>query len=459
MVRNVMLLMSVALGLGLAGCASQVVRLPEPRPLGAGLAAPADVLREPAVAAAPLTEQPAGLLTLDQARRLALQANPALRAALLEVRVADARRIQAGQRTNPEVAIEVEEFGGTGPRRELDSAVMTSILSHQVDLAGKRSKSERAAALETALAGWDYESRRLDVLTETTKAFIEVLAGQARLAVSAELVRIARQMDDMASQRVLAGKASPAEEARASAATSMALIEQARAERDLTVARSRMASLWGAEAVAFERADGRLDQLGPVPAQDQLVPLASQNPDVARWAAELECREAALRIEKAARIPDLTVSGGIQRFLETDDQAYLVSMSLPLPLFDRNQGRVLERERDLARAAEERRAAEAGLTVALVEAYNNLATAHNEATMLRDMVLPRVEGAFEAARASYRPGKVGYLDVLDAQRTLFEAKKQWIESLTAYHLAAADLERIVCRPLAAIGEPDATEGE
>ena len=459
MVRNVILLMSAALGLGLAGCTSQVVRLPEPRPLGAGLGAPTDILAEPAVATAPLTEQPADPLTLDKARRLALQANPALRAALLEVQVADARRIQAGQLANPEVEIEVEEFGGAGARRGLDSAVMTSVLSYQVNLAGKRSKSKRAAALETALAGWDYESKRLDVLTEATKAFIDVLASQARLAVSAELVRIVRQMDDMASQRVLAGKASPIEEAKASAATSMALIEQARSERDLTVARSRMASLWGAQAAVFERADGRLDQLGPAPAQDEMVSLASQNPDVARWATETECREAVLRLEKAARVPDVTLSGGVQRFLETDDQAYLVSMSLPLPFFDRNQGGVLERERDLARAAEERRAAEADLAVALVEAYNNLTTAHREATTLRDIVLPRVEGAFEAARANYRPGRVGYLDMLDAQRTLFEAKRQWIESLTAYHLAAADLERIVCRPLVTIAEPDTTEGE
>lgn len=459
MTRIAMSLTLVALELALAGCAGRAVQLPEPRPLGAGLGVPVGIQGKPASDSAVSIEQPAGPLTLDRARRMALEASPALRAAHLEMRAADARRIQAGLLTNPEIEIEVEEFGGVGPRREINSAVITSAISHEVDLAGKRSKSGRAASLEMALAGWDYESKRLDVLTEVTRAFIDVLVCQAHLAVSTELARIARQIDDLASQRVLAGKASPVEEARAGAVTSMALIEQARSERDLVIARSRMASMWGADAAVFERAEGRIDRIGPAPTQDHLASLASQNPDVARWAAEVEYREAALSAEKARRIPGLTLTGGVQRFLETDDQAYLVSVSLPLPLFDRNQGGVREREHDLARAAEERRAAEASLAAALVEAYNNLTTAHQEVRILQESILPRVESAFEAARSSYRPGRVVYLDVLDAQRTLFEAKQQWIESLAAYHLAAADLERIVCQPLVTISEPDATEGD
>ena len=95
---------------------------------------------------------------------------------------------------NPEVGVEVENFAGSGALRGFQSAEITIHLSQLIELAGKRQKRTRVAALERDLVAWDYEATRIEVLTEVTQAFVEVLSAQQRLRLNLELVRLAEQV-------------------------------------------------------------------------------------------------------------------------------------------------------------------------------------------------------------------------------------------------------------------------
>ena len=125
-------------------------------------------------------------------------------------------------------------------------------------------------------------------------------------------------------------------------------------------------------------------------------------------------------------------------------------LSIPLPIFDRNQGTILEARYQLAKAGEDRRTAEVRVLTDLAATYAELSSAFTEATTLNNEVLPGAQGAFEAFSEGYRQGKFGFLDVLDAQRTLFEARGQYLEALATYHRAVAEMERLIGEPLAAV---------
>ena len=150
-----------------------------------------------------------------------------------------------------------------------------------------------------------------------------------------------------------------------------------------------------------------------------------------------------MRLEDAKAIPDVTVSAGVRQFNQADETAAILGVSIPLPVFDRNQGGKQEARAKLAKGEEERRAATARVLTALAEAYQSLSSAFMEATVLKNEVLPGAQSAFEAENEGFRQGKFGYLDVLDAQRTLFEARSKYIESLASYHKAVADVERLI----------------
>ncbi len=445
-----------ALLVPLVGCvvaAPQPVSLPERRPLGRGLPGYRAPLEPSASSsAAPALEDPTGVLTLQQALALALLHNPELAASSWEIRAAEARTLQASLRPNPELEAEAEEIFGTGGARGIDSAEASLVLSQLVELGGKRARRIRVAALEGELAGWDYEAQRLTVLTDTAKAFVEVLAAQERVALGEELVKLAKRGQEIVAEKIKAGKVSETEAAKARVELVTSQIDLAQARRQLAASRKRLVALWGGKTATFQRVAGQLDAIAPVPSAERLAGLLAQHPDVARWSTEMSLRQAKLDLEKANARADLTLSGGVQYFNDPDNGAFIIGVGVPLPLFDRNQGGIREAKAELAKAGEERRAAETEVTAELGAAYEELASAYEEATALNKDVLPAAKAAHGAVQEGYRQGKFGFLDVLDAQRTLFEAGQKHIDALALYHQALAELEGLIGQSLASVNK-------
>lgn len=388
-------------------------------------------------------KEPTGVVTLKQALSLALMRNPELMVFSLEVRAREARALQAGLLPNPEIDIQGEDFGGSGDFRNTNLMQTTIQLSQLIQLGGKRSKRKKVASLEKDLGTWDYETKRADVLTGVTKAFVEVLAAQKRLALVEELVDIAQQTLDTVSERVKAGKVSPVEETRARVEFASTQILLDRAKRRLEALRRQLAAAWGSKTPLFEKVEGRFFEIAPVPSAEKLESLISQNPDIARWMSEMVFRRAGIELAKARGIPDLTLSAGVRKFNENNDNAFVFEVSIPLPIFDRNQGGILEAHRRLAKAGEERRSVKLRVINDLAQAYQSLSSAYAEAIALKKYVLLGAQSAFESSREGYRHGKFDYLVVLDAQRTLFETRAQYIEVLNQYHQAVSELERLI----------------
>jgi cobalt-zinc-cadmium efflux system outer membrane protein len=386
-------------------------------------------------------------LTLRDALALALFGNPELASISWEHRAAEAHAIQQGLFPNPELGFEVENVGGRSTAGAFDASETTVLLSQTIETGGKRGKRRKLAGFGADIVGWDYESMRLDVLSGTKAAFVDLLAAQERAALSREAFALAGRVFDVVAERVRAGKVSPLEESKASVSRSLSEIRMQKAERELAAAIKRLASWWGSSSPRFAAVRGELDIPESIPAAGDSDSLLALNPEIARWRTEIDRHRATLALEHARRIPDLILSGGVRRFEETEDTMYLFGLSIPLPIFDRNQGGVREARFSLEKAAEERRAAVVRVQTELSEALGALSSAHAEALTLKRVALPAAEQAFTAAREGYRQGKFGFLEVLDAQKTYAEVRYQYIESLVAYHGSITRIERLIGRSL------------
>ena len=425
-----------------------------PRPLGNNLPVyePSEEQTNAPLPSAPEDKLPEEI-TLLQALTLALMHNPELAASSWEMRSGEARSLQAGLFPNPEIEVEVENFGGsrkdenpdgTSDRiKRFDGAETTVALSQLMELGGKRSKRKRVADSEHNLLGWDYETKRLDTITAVTNAFIDLLGLQERMVLTDNLVDLSQDVFNTVSERVKAGKVSPVEETRAQVALATIQIEQDRVARELEAGRKRLAATWGSTTPGFQRLAGTLDTITALPPYESLITRIAQNPDISRWDTEMEQREATLHLEKAQRYPDLTIAGGLKYLEESNDQTFVMGMSLPLPFIDRNQGGILEATYALQKAKQERTAAEVDTISSLDDNYQTLLAAYTEVTVLRDTILPGAESAFNASQEGYLEGKFNYLDVLDVQRSLFDAKDTYINSLISYHKALTSLERLI----------------
>lgn len=424
-----------------------------PRPLGRDVAVYFPSPTESGRPNRPVFATPTDSVSLRDAVALALLHSPDLAAFAWETRALEARILQAGRPPNPVIGVVAEDIGASRLRsstvgsEQVIQPQTTVQLSQILELGGKRTARRNLAARTRDLAAWDYEAARIDVLTQVTHAFIDVLAAQEMVTLTAQTTRLVEQVQQSVGARVVAGVVSPIEETRADVALATVRVESNRALRLLDAGRRRLASYWGASEAVFPAASGHLDVAPELPSIAELMTRLADNPDLARWAVEILEREAALAAEQSKRLPDVTVTGGYRRFTDLRSNAFVVGGSLPMPVFDRNSGGIREAKSRLAKAYEERRAAEARVSARLAEAYRALASAHDEVTALRTTVLPGSRQTFEAVTEGYRLGKFGYLDVLDAQRTMIAAGGQYLRALSDYQKAVADVERLIGAPL------------
>lgn len=387
-------------------------------------------------------EDPGSVLTLDKARSLVLERNPEIAASAIEIKAKEAQALQAGLIPNPEINVTMENFGGSKSLTGFQGSETTFELSQMIELGGKRAKRKRAGSLETGLARWDFESKKADILLEVTKSFVDVLTAQERLALKEEIVRLSEEIYNVISIRVSSGKVSPVEETKAGVALSAVRAEKEKTRRELEAARKRLSALWGDKAPSFAKAEGKLDAFMPAPSYEDIEKLVMQNPDIARWSQEKEQKNAVLKLEESKKIQDPTVSLGMRYLNENNDNAFVFGVAIPLPLFNRNQGGVLEARQRLDQAEQKQNNATLRILAALAEAYQLLAGSYTEAETLKKEILPGALSAFEATKEGYLQGKFNYLDVLDAQRTFFEARNRYIETLSVYHKAFADVKRL-----------------
>lgn len=392
--------------------------------------------------------EPNTAITLGQSLALALLHNPELQAFSWQVRAQEAKVLQQSLMPNPVLGTKVENFGGSGSMSSFDGAITTFRVSQLIELGDKRIKRTRLAEKNHALSAWDYEAKRLQVATEIARRFIEVLADQRRVELAEQTLRLAQQLYDIVKDRARAGLIPTVELDKSVVRVSAEQIILNKAQLKLESSRQQLSAMWGNSAPVFAGAMGELKVVEDIPSQDQLMELVRQNPDVARWSAEIAQRYAALDLARSQTVPSITVGAGIRRFGADDEDALVFEIGLPVPIVDRNQGGRQEAQYNLHKAKSQKMDAEIKVRTLLVAYHKRLAGAHYEVVTLRDTTLPAARSAYDAARKAFAQGLTNYIDVLDADRTLVNSERQYIEALSVYHQTLTALEGLVGQPLA-----------
>jgi cobalt-zinc-cadmium efflux system outer membrane protein len=380
--------------------------------------------------------EPGGPLTLSAALALAASANPGIAVASREIDAMDGAVQQAATRPNPELSTSLEDTRQA-------TRTTTLQLNQPIELGGKRRARMTAADRNRDAAVADLAIARAALRATVMTAFYDVVTAQERHQLALASVELAQRATGIAAKRVVAGKASPVDETRARVAQAGVHIELAQAASELSMTRQRLAATWGKSQPRFEQVDGDLAILPPLPSLDALLQRLQQSPGVARSRLEVRRRQALAQVERARQVPDLTVSIGAKRDEQLGRNQAIFGVSIPLPLFDRNQGNLLEslRRTDQARAA--LTASEIQSASELVQAHEQLDSARQQAELLQQKIVPGAQSAYDAVTTGFAFGKFSFLDVLDAQRTLLHAKSQTLQTLASAHRAAADIERLV----------------
>nr|WP_259674600.1 TolC family protein [Pseudomonas fluorescens] len=388
-----------------------------------------------ALLTSPLFAATAQILTMDQALETAFANNPDLAAAQWETGIAQGERQQAGLIPNPEVSWVAEDT-----RR--NSRTTTVMINQPIELGGKRGARIEVASRAQDAAGIELERKRNVLRADVIQAFYSSSTAQQRLLLSRQSLELAERGLRVAQGRIKSGKSSPVEGTRAEVQLSEVRLELRRAERDEASAYQRLAQVMGAPLPAFVSVGDPSRSMPTVPDSSLLLNRIGETAELRLAKLQIDQREASLGLEKAQRIPDLTVSIGSQYDERERERVNVVGLSMPIPLFDRNQGNVLAAARRTDQARDLRNASELRLRTEIQTTLDQWMTANTEVASFNKTILPAAQSAVDTATRGFEMGKFNFLDVLDAQRTLISARTQYIQAIAEATDAWVRIERI-----------------
>lgn len=387
----------------------------------------------------------AELLTLPAALGRALQASPELSAYTAATHARAAEISQADRFINPEFAIEVANVAGSGAYSGFDAAETTLQLSQQIELGGKRQLRRGMAEVEHDRAVRDLEVAKTDLQARIARHFWVLLGAQERLKLAEEQMTLAIETLAVVEEKIAAGRAPSVEKYRFQSALAEAGLAKEKATLALSTARQTLAADLGQDAAALGGVIGNLTLLPPQPALVEIEAQLGQSPEIARRRLESEAHRRALALARADRIVDPTIGLGLRNFNDSDDNALIFALSLPLPLFDRNQGNVQAASHRLEAAQAQEASGLFQSRAGLAERWQSLAAGSAEAQALREQIIPMAQQIFEAASYGYQSGKFGVLEVQDAQSSLVEVRARYLDVLIDAQLAAVELQQLLGR--------------
>lgn len=376
-------------------------------------------------------------LTLEQALVLSLSASPDLRSAAQNVAIAEGALVQAGLRPNPELSLLREGMSATSGRTD------TYQLTQPIELGGKRGARIKLADQEQTLARGDVSVAAAELRANVTAAYLEALTAQEHVALAKESLSLAGKATSAASRRVAAGKISPLEQTRSKVAEAGARLELSQALAEAALARRRLAAYWGS-VQPEERPLAAPDiNLAAIPSLPELQARLDASPQVQRARMQVAREEAQLNLAQTDRVPDVALTLGKKKDSLTNVSQTVVGLSVPLPLFNRNQGNLLSALRRVDKAKTDVEVEYLKASQALADAHQRALLSQEQIDSMRQEILPAAQSAFDASVTGFELGKFGFIDVLDAQRTLFQSRAAYLGALAARYRALADLERFV----------------
>ncbi|MBI4662187.1 MAG: TolC family protein [Verrucomicrobia bacterium] len=376
-------------------------------------------------------------LTLDQALELAEQLQPILAEARALVSAAEGRGQQAGLFPNPEVVARMES--APIQNRTLERAEYPLGLSQTIPLAGRLSKAKQVEQLERERLIHQAEAKRREIRKQVQSAFASSLYLDLADRIQRDLVASAEKLAGLSRARVAAGDALPEDLARAEMELARAKIELQRTGSFRQQGLAALAAAIGDASLGIAALQGSLEAAFELPVLESVAGDLERHPSVAASNADIAVRAARVDLAKAERIPNLNVDLFYRRLEAERADSFDIGFRVPLPLFDRGQGRLRSARAELEAAEARARSTRSDLSADFREARAALTSALAQARALKTEILPRAETLLRTAETRHGAGDLSLAGVLVARRDWANVRFSYLESLRDAMLAWANL--------------------
>jgi cobalt-zinc-cadmium efflux system outer membrane protein len=383
-------------------------------------------------------------LSLPDALELAMRQNPTLRAQQFALQSTKAGEVTAALRPNPTMTFLGEQFGGASSASQVQYTVN---IGQPIELGGKRQRRIESARAATQVSGYQLEDVRRQTTLQVKSAFAGALIAREQVSLAAQNLKTLDDVERLQRLRVEKGDLSQLELLRIQ-------VQRFTFERDAADARQALA----AAKIALRAAAGNANiaeefevvgELGftdvPLDRTALIRAALDSRPDLKAAEADRARARADHRLAKANAWWDVTPELEYQRI--GPDNTIGFGFSVPIRIFDRNQGEIERTRAEIARVDAVRQATALQVLATLDTDLATATTQRERVASLRDTYLPKATQTRDTVDYAYRRGGLSLLDFLDAQRSYRETALAHLQALGAYLVALYQLEADVGRPL------------
>lgn len=389
-------------------------------------------------AAVPVAEPGWTLAALEQ---LAMQNHPAIAEQMAIISAAQGNWVQVGLQANPTIGYEGQQLGSRGLAEQEGIAIGQEIIRP-----GKLRLNRSIAAAEITQARQELAVIQRKVSTDVKVAYFDLLIAQQRYAIAQQLLQIAQQGTQAARQLLEAKEVGKADLLQATIEEENAQIVLQNATNKLFAAWQVMASLTGLSAQQPELVLGEFEQAPlEITFDNVLVQLRSTSPEIAVAVASIETAQRTLARERFEPRPNVSINGLVNYRDEGigggSDGG--VAVSVPVPLWNKNQGRIREAYFELQAAQRALEKLERDLQNRLAPVFERYGNSKNQYQRYRDIILPAAKESLDLNRQAYSSGEVGFVVLLTAQRTYFETNLQYLDATRELRLAESEIDGLL----------------
>jgi cobalt-zinc-cadmium efflux system outer membrane protein len=370
----------------------------------------------------------------------AIDRHPRLAAGRARVGAARGEVTAAGAAPNPTL----EANAGRGVSRNGGPARLEWGLALTLPLGWIAQRAARvdAAEAEVDVALAEVELLRRDLLLELGTLFWSLAYEQARVAMHEALANETAVLVQTIAKRVEKGEARPIEATRVGIELELVGSGLDAARTALAARRAQLAVWLGLPAGREVEAVADLHQLPVAPDREAALARATNgHPRLTAAQARARARGAELRAEKLSRVPAFAVAGFVAA--ELDRTAYGGGIVLDLPLWNWSAGRVAQAEARRLASDGEDAAAWLEVELAVIDAQAACVASVATATRFDRQVVPRSAAAAAALERTYELGEASLLEVVDARRTLLEARRTLLGALSQAQIDCSRLGALV----------------
>ena len=377
---------------------------------------------------------------VDEWVQLAVSRNPRLGKATFAIDAAQGKYTQAGLYPNPVLAVTADELGDrTGPVGIITAPMVTQ----EIVTGRKLSLSQAVAAKEVDQATLALLRERYGVVGSVRSAFYDLYALERRIAVLDELTKLAGEAVKTGRTLQDAKQIARLDVVQLEVELSRFKSQAEAARRELPGTRKRLAALVGDPRLPVGAVAGPFEEVPVYDPERTLDVVLAAHPEVRSARVGVERTQAAVRRAEVEPIPNLSLSSGYTYQGQNRSNDWLLGVSAPIPVWNRNQGNIRSAKAELGMAIQEVGRVENELADRVATALRAYSAAMKLAEQYKTDILPKAEETYKLSLEAFKGGQFEYLRVIQAQRAVAEARLEYNRALGDAWRAAADLSALL----------------